>query len=82
MFVQDHHSLEELQRLTKALRLETRAIIRTGTKLLIDASRGPVSIRSAGGAPSVDRGFRSRVPTTHLLVQASQLLRLVNSYEL
>ena len=23
MFVQDHHSLEELQRLTKALRLET-----------------------------------------------------------
>ena len=38
MFVQDHHSLEELQRLTKALRLETRA------QLVIDSSCVPVSI--------------------------------------
>ena len=36
MFVQDHHSLEELQRLTKALRLET------GTQLVIDSSCVPV----------------------------------------
>ncbi len=37
MFVQDHHSLEELQRLTKALRLET------GTQPIIDSSCVPVS---------------------------------------
>jgi len=40
MFVQDHHSLEELQRLTKALRLET------GTQLVIDSSCVPVSTPS------------------------------------
>ena len=33
MFVQDHHSLEELQRLTKALRLETGTRLEAGTQL-------------------------------------------------
>ena len=33
MFVQDHHSLKELRRLTKALRLETGTRLEAGTQL-------------------------------------------------
>ena len=50
MFVQDHHSLEELQRLTKALRLETGTRLEAGTLLDIDSSCVPVSIRKGRGS--------------------------------
>ena len=50
MFVQDHHSLEELQRLTKALRLNGA----TGTQLVIDSSCVPVSIRPRFYSPLAD----------------------------
>ena len=49
MFVQDHHSLEKLQRLTKALRLETGTRLEAGTQLDIDSSCVPVSIRKGAG---------------------------------
>ncbi len=50
MFVQDHHRLEELQRLTKALRLET------GTRLEMKkvVSGGPVR---AIAFPQADAGL-------------------------
>ena len=65
MFVQDHHSLEELQRLTKALRLET------GTQLVIDSSCVPVSTlvspeltaaRRSDGTPTTFRRLPRKRP--------------------
>ena len=41
MFVQDHHSLEELQRLTKALRLETGTDWKRGRSYLLILAASP-----------------------------------------
>ena len=60
MFVQDHHSLEELQRLTKALRLETGR--QRGFFVHLLDRPGVRSCLSAGGAPSATGEFGAPVP--------------------